>query len=96
MFRSVVLHGGEDIFGYKLSSFPTKYDATNTNRATNLTLACEKINGTVLQPGEVFSFNKVVGERTTKNGFKEISIRNKYYNNQFDAIIMEKQIDNKY
>ena len=28
-----------------------------------------------------------------KNGFKEISIRNKYYNNQFDAIIMEKQID---
>lgn len=65
---------GEDIFGYKISSFPTKYDATNTNRATNLILACEKINGTVLQPGEVFSFNKVVGERTTKNGFKDAII----------------------
>lgn len=65
---------GEDIFGYKISSFPTKYDATNTNRATNLTLACEKINGTILQPGEVFSFNKVVGERTTKNGFKDAII----------------------
>lgn len=65
---------GEDIFGYKISSFPTKYDATNTNRATNLTLACEKINGTVLQPGEIFSFNKVVGERTTKNGFKDAII----------------------
>ena len=29
-----------------------------------------------------------------KNGFKEIAIRKKYYNNEFNAIIMEKQIGN--
>lgn len=62
---------GEDIFTNVLSSCPTKYDATNTNRATNLTLATNKINGIVLSPGEIFSFNKIVGERTIKNGFKE-------------------------
>lgn len=65
---------GEDIFGTTLATFPTKYDVTNTNRATNLEIAASKINGTVIAPGEVFSFNKVVGERTAKNGFKEAII----------------------
>ncbi|HHW40621.1 MAG TPA: hypothetical protein GXX19_05640 [Syntrophomonadaceae bacterium] len=35
----------------------------------NAALAAEKINGTIVLPGAVFSFNKVVGERTTENGF---------------------------
>lgn len=65
---------GEDIFGNILSTYTTKYDVTNTNRATNLEIAASKINGTVLAPGEVFSFNKVVGERTAKSGFKEAVI----------------------
>ncbi|WP_028328412.1 GNAT family N-acetyltransferase [Brachyspira alvinipulli] len=38
--------------------------------------------------------NTVAKNFYIKNGFKKISIRNKYYNNQFDAIIMEKRIDN--
>ena len=65
---------GEDIFGTMLSTSNTKYDSTNTNRATNLEIAASKINGVVLEPGEVFSFNKVVGERTAKSGFKEAII----------------------
>lgn len=65
---------GEDIFGTTLSRHSTKYDSTNVNRATNLEIAASKINGIVLAPGEVFSFNKVVGERTAKNGFKEAII----------------------
>ncbi|MBQ5562807.1 MAG: VanW family protein, partial [Clostridia bacterium] len=32
-----------------------------------MALACEKINGTKLEPGEEFSFNGVVGQRTTAN-----------------------------
>lgn len=43
----------------------------NANRTTNLKLACEAIDGTVLKPGEVFSFNNVVGERTVEKGYKE-------------------------
>lgn len=65
---------GEDIFKNTLSTYTTKYDTTNTNRATNLEIAVNKINGIVLAPGETFSFNKVVGERTAKNGFKDAII----------------------
>ncbi len=42
----------------------------NAARTTNLTLACKAINGTVIQPGECFSFNDVVGERTTAKGYQ--------------------------
>jgi len=43
----------------------------NPDRTANLTLACQALNGTVLNPGEVFSFNAVVGERTPEKGYKE-------------------------
>ena len=46
------------------------YNAGNTNRTTNLKLAVNKINGTVLLPNEEFSYNKVVGERTISAGYK--------------------------
>ena len=62
---------GTEAFPDLLSSFSTKYDASNINRSTNLRLAAEKINGTVLMPGEVFSYNKVVGERTIAKGYRE-------------------------
>ena len=53
-----------------LSSYRSAH-TYNTNRTTNLTLACQAIDGTVLAPGEVFSFNSVVGERTIEKGYKE-------------------------
>ena len=43
----------------------------NDDRTTNLILACEAIDGTILMPGEVFSFNDVVGERTKAKGYRE-------------------------
>ena len=39
------------------------------NRANNITKACEAIDGTVLAPGEVFSYNKTTGERTAEKGY---------------------------
>ena len=65
---------GERAFPEVLGSFMTKYDPGNENRSTNLKLAAEKINGTVLLPGETFSYNKVVGERTIEAGYKEAAI----------------------
>ena len=38
-------------------------------RNINQGRAAELINGTVLRPGELFSFNETVGERTKENGF---------------------------
>ncbi len=65
---------GTEAFPDLLSTFSTRYPASNRNRTTNLILAANKINGTVLMPGETFSYNKVVGARTIAAGYKEASI----------------------
>ncbi len=40
-------------------------------RNVNLTRAAELVDGTLLLPGETFSLNETVGERTKENGFTE-------------------------
>lgn len=65
---------GTEAFPDMLSTFSTRYAASNRNRTTNLILAANKINGTVLMPGETFSYNKVVGARTIAAGYKEAPI----------------------
>lgn len=42
----------------------------DSNRNTNIDLACQAINGTALMPGETFSFNESTGQRTTAKGYK--------------------------
>ena len=61
---------GTEAFPDKLSTFTTKYDASNADRTTNLRLACQKLNGKVLLPGETFSYNKTLGERTVAKGYR--------------------------
>jgi vancomycin resistance protein YoaR len=39
------------------------------NRAKNIVIACQKINGTLLKPGDIFSYNKIVGPRDGDAGF---------------------------
>ncbi|HET6626809.1 MAG TPA: VanW family protein [Nocardioidaceae bacterium] len=51
-----------------VSSFTTSYPHADY-RNTNLGRAAQLINGTVLKPGETFSLNDTVGERTAANGF---------------------------
>ena len=65
---------GQEAFPDLLSSFKTYYSTRDTDRTTNLLLASNKINGTVVMPGEVFSYNTVVGERTIAAGYKEAPI----------------------
>lgn len=52
-----------------ISTFTTNTTA-NSKRNTNVKLASEAINGTVLMPGEEFSFNEVVGQRTEAKGYQ--------------------------
>lgn len=65
---------GEKAFPEKLSEFVTRYDASNENRSTNIQLASDKIDGTIVKPGETFSYNKIVGERTLAKGYKEATV----------------------
>lgn len=43
--------------------------SNNENRNSNLKKACEMLNGLVLQPGQEFSYNETLGERTKDKGW---------------------------
>ena len=59
------------LFQDVLGECSTPYSgADNNSRNTNLRLACEKINGLILMPGDTFSYNNTLGERTAENGWK--------------------------
>lgn len=60
----------KEAFPDLLGSFSTSFKSSNSNRSTNIVLSASKINGYVLMPGETFSFNEVVGQRTAAAGFK--------------------------
>jgi len=65
---------GLEAFPNKLQEFSTRYDPSNWGRSENLKIATDKISGTVLMPGDQFSFNGVVGERTVQAGYKNAAI----------------------
>ncbi|MBR3601561.1 MAG: VanW family protein [Lachnospiraceae bacterium] len=52
----------------ELAVFSTQYN-TKEDRATNVELASQRINGIVVQPGKTFSFSKSILSRTTRNGY---------------------------
>ena len=58
------------LFADVLGEYTTNYSFSDPNRANNVELAADKINGLVLMPGEEFSYNDVVEERTEAAGFK--------------------------
>jgi len=61
--------GIEDISNV-MGHFETKFAVADRDRNFNLKLAASKINGYVLKPGETWSFNGVVGERSQATGYK--------------------------
>lgn len=61
---------------YKIIGTYTTTTTANANRNTNVRLAAEAVNGTVLQPGEEFSFNGTVGRRTEAKGYKSAAAYN--------------------
>lgn len=52
----------------KMSTFTVNFEPA-AYRTTNIGRAAELINGSVVLPGETWSFNRTVGERTKANGF---------------------------
>ncbi len=58
----------------KISSYTTNYKSSSTERATNIELSANAINGTILMPGESFSFNSTVGPRTRERGYKDAAV----------------------
>ena len=59
------------LFRDVLGSYTAHAASDPYNRNVNLRLSCEKINGIVLMPGEIFSYNPALGKRTPEAGWKE-------------------------
>lgn len=64
----------------ELAVFSTWFNAGDINRSHNLYLATSSINGSMLDPGEVFSFNRRVGERVSEAGYRDalVIVGNKF------------------
>jgi len=67
----------QELFSDILSTFKTTYSLENDNdynRSINISLAANEINNYILPPGEVFSFNKIVGPRTKEKGYQKAHV----------------------
>lgn len=53
----------------RIGQYVTFYNSAKKSRANNISLAVEAINNFVVFPGEIFSFNEVVGKRTEAKGY---------------------------
>lgn len=53
-----------------LGTMTTYYTLSSDDRINNVNLAASKVNGTILYPGDLFSYNGTVGERTEEAGFR--------------------------
>ena len=57
------------LFNATIGSYSTNYGSSSANRCANVARAASKIDGKILLPGDVFSFNAAVGPRSRANGF---------------------------
>ncbi|MCL2605926.1 MAG: VanW family protein [Coriobacteriia bacterium] len=55
----------------RISSYTTNFSANNRPRVNNIQLIAQILDGTIIAPGEEFSFNGTTGQRTAARGFQE-------------------------
>lgn len=58
----------------RISTYSTDFSTSIPQRCNNIALATKSINGTILMPGDTFSFNDTVGERTAARGYQEAGV----------------------
>jgi vancomycin resistance protein YoaR len=63
-----------DIKNIRIGRYITSFNPRNKKRSVNIKLAVEAINNHVVFPGETFSFNKVVGKRTSEKGYEKAKV----------------------
>lgn len=54
-----------------IGQFSTKILDKSSSRVNNLELSASMLNGYVINPGQTFSFNEVIGEASEERGFKK-------------------------
>lgn len=72
-----IIANNENTYAVKeeeLSSYSTKVSGSTSNRLTNIRITCEKLNGTIVNKGETFSFCDSTGPSTAEEGYKEATM----------------------
>ena len=54
-----------------IAAFSTTFYAGDENRSRNIEIAADALDGTLVKPGAVFSFNDKVGLRTPEKGYRQ-------------------------
>lgn len=54
----------------KLAGYTTYFDPGQTARANNLAVALNYLNGKIVMPGQIFSYNAAIGDTTVAKGYK--------------------------
>jgi vancomycin resistance protein YoaR len=62
------------LFRDVLSEAKTTLNAKNLERTGNVRLSANSINGVILNPGDIFSYNETVGQRTYERGYRDASV----------------------
>lgn len=57
-----------------ISSYTTRFNPKNRNRSHNIYLSAKAIDHHILLPGQIFSFNQVVGQRTIQKGYRQAKV----------------------
>lgn len=57
-----------------ISQFSTTFDPQNADRTYNVMVAANAVNGVLLAPGQVFSFNQIVGPRSKEAGYRDAPV----------------------
>ena len=75
---SVIFPGNNDsqVSEEELTSFSTKIEVDDPDRNKNISLSCEKLNGTIVKPGETFSFTDTVGDADPEEGYEKADVFN--------------------
>jgi vancomycin resistance protein YoaR len=55
----------------RISTYSTTYASGNRPRVNNIKLLAKSLDGQIIMPGETFSFNETIGERTAAKGYQE-------------------------
>lgn len=65
----------KDIYKDELGAYTSSYTDSDSNRASNVVLAASMLNGTIVMPGETFSFNDTMGDcGLSSRGFKPAAV----------------------
>ncbi len=64
----------EMLFRDVLSTFSSSFATSTEARAHNVRLTANRVDGYILMPGDVFSYDSTVGKRTAANGYREAGV----------------------